>query len=84
MRTLAWEAAFHRALKYSCKKAGENVSIHVSLVKGEAHASTHFTEGRCWFYGGYCWSQGADITMKDFSAFQDMRTCKNWADKIFS
>ena len=25
---------------------------------------------------------GADITMKDFSAFLDMRRCKNWAQNL--
>ena len=41
------------------------------------HPSTHFMED-------YCWSQRVDVTMKDFSAFLDMRRCKKWAHKIFS
>ena len=35
-----------------------------------------------------CWreilSQGADFTMKDFSAFIDTRRCENWIHKIIS
>ena len=37
-------------------------------------SSTYFAEG-C------CQSHEADITMKDFSAFLDMRRCKNWTHK---
>lgn len=36
------------------------------------------------FAEGYCWSQGADITMKDFSTFINTRRCKNWIHKIIS
>ena len=28
---------------------------------------------------GYCWSQRADVTFNDFTAFLDMRRYKNWA-----
>ena len=30
---------------------------------------------------GFCSSQGAYLPMKDFSAFLDVRRCKNWAQK---
>ena len=30
---------------------------------------------------GFCSSQGAYLPMKDFSAFLDVRRCKNWAHK---
>jgi len=46
------------------------------LGDGEVHASKHLAEG--------CRSWGADITMKDLSAFLDTRRCKNWAHQIFS
>ena len=36
------------------------------------------------FAESYCWSRGADITMKDFSSFPDTRRYENWAHKIFS
>ena len=32
----------------------------------------------------FCWFQGAVITMKNFSAFLDMRRCKSWAHRISS
>ena len=32
----------------------------------------------------FCQSWGADVTMKDFCAFLDMRRCKNWVPKIIS
>ena len=42
MRTIAWEAAFQKALKYSSKEVGGKVSIYVILVKGrEVHAALH-------------------------------------------
>ena len=33
---------------------------------------------------GHCQSQGADVTMKDFSDFLETRKCKHWAHRIFS
>jgi len=30
----------------------------------------------------FCWSQGADATIKGFSAFLDVRRCKNWDHEI--
>ena len=33
---------------------------------------------------GFCYSQEADVTTKDVSAFLDMRKYKNWAHKIGS
>lgn len=41
---------------------------------------THFTKVCCWSHEGHDQSQGADVTMKDFSVFPDMRTCKNWEE----
>ena len=52
------------------KEAGGNVSIHVVLVKGEVHATKHT------FYRS-CLSQGADVTMEDFSAFLDRGDARN-------
>ena len=36
------------------------------------------------FFAGFCWSPGAGVTMKDFSAFLDKRQCTNWSHKIGS
>ena len=44
--------------------------------------STHFAEGPCWSQEGHCWSRGADVPVKDFSAFLDVRRYKNWAHHI--
>ena len=41
MRTIAWEAAFQRALRYCSKDVGGEVSIDVILVKGQVHATKH-------------------------------------------
>ena len=52
--------------------------------EGEVYtAYTHFTKVCCWSHEAYYQSQGAAITMKDFSVFLDTRKCKNWANKIF-
>ena len=54
-------------------------SMNAILVKGEVAATTHmFTGGCCWSHEGYCQSQGADVTKRDFSAFLDTRIGKNW------
>lgn len=39
--------------------------------------NTHFTEVCSLSYEGYSWSQGAEITMQDFSAFLDIGRCKH-------
>ena len=36
------------------------------------------------FSEDFCWSRGAVVTMKDISAFLDMRRYENWAHKIGS
>ena len=78
MRTIAWETAFQIALRDCSKKLGGGANIYVLLVKG-VHAIKHTS-----FAEGLCYSQGTDVTMKDFDAFLDMRRCKNWAPKIIS
>ena len=44
----------------------------------------YMQSGTNFFAEGFCWSPGAVVTMKDFSAFLDMRQCKNWSHKIGS
>ena len=41
-------------------------------------------QAHIFFAEGFCWSWGATITMKDFSAFLGMRKWKNWVHKISS
>ena len=61
------------------QRGGGEDSIYVSLVKGEyKQSSTYF------FAKGFCWSKGAVFTIKDFSAFLDIRRYKNWAYNIAS
>ena len=71
MRTVAWEAAFQIALNYCSGEVGGNVSLYVIWVQGEVHAAMHA------FYRRLLLVTRADVTMKDFSAFPDMRRCKN-------
>ena len=54
------------------------VSIHVILVKGRVYAVKHR-----YFAESFCQSQVADVTMKDFSAFLDMRRCKDCPETIY-
>ena len=79
MRTAAWETAFQIALRNCSKEVVGKDSIYVILVKGEyMQSSTYF------FAKVFCWSKGAVFTIKDFSAFLDIRRYKNWAYNIAS
>ena len=49
-----------------------------SPVKRAACSLAHIVAETCWY------SPGADVTVNDFSAFLDMRRCKNWAHKTIS
>ena len=54
-------------------------SIHVILVKRE------FMQSNIYLTKGFLLqSQGADVTMKGFSAFPDMRRCKDWDHEVSS
>ena len=48
----------------------EKVSIYVNLVKGEVHITKHT------LYRSLLLVRRNNVTMKDFSAFLDMRRCK--------
>ena len=63
---------------------GESQYIHVTLVKGNTCNEARIFCSFLLVSIRLLQSQGADITMKDFSAFLDMKRCKNWAHKIFS
>ena len=79
MRTAARETASQIALRNCSKEAGGKVSIYVILVKGAYMQSSPY-----FFTEGFFYSQGAVVTMKDFSVFLDMTRYKNWAHKIVS
>ena len=75
MRTRAWEITPQVALRNCSKEVGVKVSIYVILVKEE------YMQSKTYFWQK---PQGAVATMKDFSAFLDMRKYKNWAHKTSS
>ena len=61
-------------------------SIYVIWVKGEYIQSSTliFLESFCWSYEASASHEKQLSTMKDFSAFLEMRRYKNWAHKIIS
>ena len=61
------------------QRSTKEVSIYVILVKRKYMYQAHI-----FFAEGFCWSWGADITMKDFCVFLVMRRYKNWAHTIGS
>ena len=87
MRTAAQETASQIALRNCSKEAGRKISIYVILVKGEyMQPSTHFLQKVAASLVQVTASQQeqTSVTMKDFSAFLDMRRYKNWAHKMGS
>ena len=67
MKTIAWETAFQKALK----RQGERSELYMILVKREyMQSNTYFIRGLLLVTRNmyHC-----------FSAFLDMRRCKNWA-----
>ena len=57
---------------------GGEVRAHVILVKGGVHAIKHM------FFCRFLLVTGAVLTMKNCSAFVDMKGCKNGAHKMFT
>ena len=50
----------------------------MAVVKGSSRNQAHaFADGCCQAGEGHCWSGGADVTVKDFSAFLDTKRRKN-------
>ena len=41
-------------------------------------------QSSAYFTKDFCWSRGADVTMKGFSAFLDMKRYKDWDHEISS
>ena len=70
MRTIAQETAFQIGLRNCSQEAGGKGSMYVIFGGGPCNQAHILPEG-------HCWSRGADVTKKDFSAFLDMRRCKN-------
>ena len=74
MRTAAWETAPQIALRLLQRGSGGRF-----LVKGEFNAVKHLLYKRFSASHG-----GTDVIMKGFSAFLDMRRCKNWDHEVSS
>ena len=60
------------------QRGSRGKSIFKILVKGEFNAI------KCLLCKRFSVSQGADVTMKAFSAFLDMKKCKDWDHEISS
>ena len=78
MRTIAWETAFQITLRNCPKEVGGMLVYLWFWWRGS------LCNQACIFAEGFCSSRGADVTMKEFSAFLDTRRCTNWAYKISS
>ena len=81
MRTTAWETAPQIALRNCSKKAGQGGQHVHGFDEGAVCSQSRYF---FFFAEGFCYSWGAIITMKDFSAFLDIRRYKNWVCKIGS
>ena len=69
----------------SSPKGKGKAGIYVILVKGEyVQSSTYFYKSFLLVLWSFCLSWETVITMKNFSAFLDIRRCKNWAHWINS
>ena len=79
-------AVFQSSQNHLCSAKKKGVGDQdMREIEGEVHAALHTFAKVCyWSHEGYCQSWGADITMKDFSGFLDMRRCNDWAHKLFS
>ena len=92
MRTAAWKTAPQVALRNCSKEAGGEGQYICDFGKRGVdvfkHAHTHtYTHAHIYillFFWSLCWSQETVITMKNVSAFLDMRRYKNEAQKISS
>ena len=84
MRTAAQETAPQTAQR-DCSKAAGEVSIYMIVVKGGTRAMKHiFFQKVSAGLMKICQPQGANVTMKDFSAVLDMMRYKNWVHKVGS
>ena len=83
MRTIAQVAALQIKKK---KNDPKRWAGRVMLVKAEVRATKHtfLQKVATSLVKVTCYSRGANVTVKDFSAFLETRRCKNWAHKISS
>ena len=77
MKTAAQETAPLSSQRLLQSSSGGRSACKI-LVKGSSvQSSACFTKG-------FRKSQGADVTVKGFSSFLDMRRCKDWDHEISS
>ena len=67
MKTTAQKTAPQRALRLLQRRSGKR-SIYKILVKGGVQCNQALILQKV-----FCWSPGADVTMKGFSTFLDIR-----------
>ena len=87
MRTAAQETAPQIALRNCFKETGGRGGQYIcDFGKGGVHAIKHvyFLESFCWSHEASASHEKQLSTMKDLSAFLEMRRYKNWAHKIIS
>ena len=78
MRTAAWETAPQIGLRDCSKEAMGQDQYIIFWWKGSSvQSSTHSQKV-------FCYSWGADITIKGFCAFLDMKRCEVWGHEISS
>ena len=83
MRTIAWERAFRITLRNCPKEVEESSYIHDCGEGGSKCNQAHmFCRKLLLVPGGLLLVRGAYFTMKDLSAFLDMKWCKSPAHKI--
>ena len=78
MRTASRETAPQIALR-NCSKEEVAEGQYTRFGEGEFQCSHALTLRKV-----FCQSPGADVTMMGFSAFLDMKRCKDWDHEITS
>ena len=92
--TWEWRVKFYLGPNEDCSP-GDSISdsSEKRLQRGSGGRSVYMwfwwrrstcNRAHIFFVQGFCQSRGAVVTIKDFSAFLDMRRYKNWAHKISS
>lgn len=71
MRTMAQEISSPIALRNCSKEVGGGGRYICDFGEGGMCSQAYISAE------GPCWSQRADVSIKDFNAFLDLRSCKN-------
>ena len=85
MRTAAQKTAPQTALRDCSKElGGKDIVMWFWWRGGYIQSSAYFSKRFLLVLWSFCESQETVITMRDFSAFLDMKRYKNWVHKISS